>query len=345
MAAVQHPYVDPWADREIQFDMPRKQLELVPGEVLIDSLGDVEDTKGNNGDHGHLYVTNLRLMWDSVKRPQINLSIGYAAIINISVRTAESRLRGSSKALFILCKAKDTRYQFIFTNVVPNTPRLFTTVLTVHRAFETTPLYRNVKLRSTVVQDRQLLILPHEEIYEMVDGVWNLANDAGTLGALFVTNIRVVWFAHNNELYNVSLPYIHMADVSKREIKFGKVLVFKTSQSNRGFVLGFRIDPEERLNEVVRKVSRLREIALACPIFGVDFEVTPDVVQPAPAAAPEADDVQILPTTTTDACAAYFAEDRPADLAARGPEFSSALGLAIEPLRAGVTLESLWAVH
>ncbi len=50
--------------------------------------------------------------------------------------------------------------------------------LLLQRAFESTPLYRNIKLRGAVVQDRQLVVLPHEEVYQMVDGAWNLANDA-----------------------------------------------------------------------------------------------------------------------------------------------------------------------
>lgn len=338
------PWVEPWADRDVLFDIAQKQLDMTPGEVMIDTLNDVEDTKGNNGDHGTLSVTNLRMIWESRKRTRINLSIGYACIANISIRNTESKLRGNTRALFILCKVKDTRYQFIFTNVVPDTPRLFTTVLAVHRAYESTPLYRNVKLRGAVVKEKQLVILPHEEIYQMVDGVWNLANDSGTLGVMYITNIRVVWFSQTNELYNVSLPYIHVAELQKRELKFGKVMVLKTSQANKGYVLGFRIDPEERLMQVMRKIHRLREVALACPIYGIDHETSPDVAAPIISTEPENDDVVIVPQTTADACAAYFAEEAPREKATT-PVFSAALGLAIEPLRAGMTLESLWAVQ
>ena len=137
--AAQQPkaFVDPWADREIQFDMPRKYVPhsslgvyccsrawqaagARPGRGLqtflffvlkfFDSgltnrfhrcsstrwemwrtqratmettvrLGGsvcIHSAKKTADSHpllptGHLYVTNLRLMWDSAKRPQINL--------------------------------------------------------------------------------------------------------------------------------------------------------------------------------------------------------------------------------------------------------------------------------
>lgn len=42
-------------------------------QVLIDSLNNVEDTKGNNGQAGRLMVTNLRLLWYSYKNLHCNL--------------------------------------------------------------------------------------------------------------------------------------------------------------------------------------------------------------------------------------------------------------------------------
>ncbi len=43
------------------------------GEVLIDSLNEVEDTKGNNGKHGRLLVTNLRVIWFLHATPKQNI--------------------------------------------------------------------------------------------------------------------------------------------------------------------------------------------------------------------------------------------------------------------------------
>lgn len=43
------------------------------------------------------------------------------------------KLRGQTEALYILTKSNNTRFEFIFTNVVPGSPRLFTSVIAVNR--------------------------------------------------------------------------------------------------------------------------------------------------------------------------------------------------------------------
>ena len=38
-------------------------------------------------------------------------------------------------------------------------------------------------------------------------------------------------------------------------------------------MLGFRVDPVEKLHEVVKEIQSLHKVYSACPIFGVEFEV------------------------------------------------------------------------
>lgn len=78
------------------------------------------------------------------------------------------------------------------------------------RSYETTKLYRDLKLRGALIKDKQLLQLPHEQIYNRIDGVWNLSADQGNLGTFFITNVRVVWHANLAENFNVSMPYLQM---------------------------------------------------------------------------------------------------------------------------------------
>ncbi|VDP76858.1 unnamed protein product [Schistosoma mattheei] len=54
-----------WQDREVRFDAPRCDLVFRNGEANFKLLENVEDVKGNNGDKGDLYITNLRLLWIS----------------------------------------------------------------------------------------------------------------------------------------------------------------------------------------------------------------------------------------------------------------------------------------
>lgn len=120
-----------WAAPPHPFDTnPRtptrcSQLNLRRGEIAIDSINSVEDTKGNNGERGSLTVTNLRIMWQSHKHAGTNLSallhgpnrgcrnlttcpahlpairppagVGYSTIQNLTIRTTQSKLRGTAQ--------------------------------------------------------------------------------------------------------------------------------------------------------------------------------------------------------------------------------------------------------
>jgi Bardet-Biedl syndrome 5 protein len=122
-----------WQDREVRFDLKPQQLSCRKGEKNIDSINSVEDTKGNNGERGSLVVTNLRLLWISHNNSRINLSIGFNTIVSVNIRKAKSKLRGHTQALCVLAKFTATKYEFVFTSLVKNSPRLFTTVQAVLR--------------------------------------------------------------------------------------------------------------------------------------------------------------------------------------------------------------------
>ncbi|XP_074658577.1 BBSome complex member BBS5-like isoform X3 [Tubulanus polymorphus] len=307
----------PTEDLVIRIDIPVMQMRMRPGEKLIDKLDAVEDTKGNNGDRGQLLVTNLRIIWHSHTMIRVNLSIGYNCVLNITTKTAQS---------------------------VPGSPRLFTTVIAVHRAYETSKMYRELKLRGALINNKQLRLLPQEQIYDQIFGAWNLSSDQGNLGTFFVTNVRVVWHANMNESFNVSIPYLQIKSVKVRESKFGLALVIESSVQSGGYVLGFRIDPVEKLHEACKEIQSLHRVYSACPIFGIEYESEEapqdlDVMT----VEPVQDDVEIENTNDqSDAFAAYFADgNKERD---RDAVYSEELGLAIEKLRDGFTLEGLWEV-
>ncbi|XP_035688416.1 Bardet-Biedl syndrome 5 protein homolog isoform X2 [Branchiostoma floridae] len=288
-------------------------------------------------------VTNLRMIWHSQSLLRVNLSVGYNTIITISTRTANSKLRGQTEALYILTKCNNTRFEFIFTNLVPGSPRLFTSVIAVHRAYETSKMYRDLKLRGALIQNKQLRLLPQEQVFNKVNGVWNLSSDQGNLGTFYITNIRLVWHANMNDSFNVSVPYLQMRSVKVRDSKFGLALVLETSQQSGGYVLGFRIDPTEKLQEVVKEIQSIHKVFSENPIFGVEFELE-EKPQPLEEVTQvvQFDDVEIENEGQTDAFAAYFADgDKQKD---REPVYSEELGLAIEKLKDGFTLSGLWEV-
>ena len=99
-------------------------------------------------------------------------------------------------------------------------------------------MYRELKLRGAILENKNLKLLPVEEIVSTVNGVWNLSrfdsgpsnnlryddminmyvsdcfSDQGNLGTMIITNVRVVWYANMNDLFNISIPYIQIASVS-----------------------------------------------------------------------------------------------------------------------------------
>lgn len=166
-----------WQDREIRFDIPVAQLQPRKGEFVVDSINQVEDTKGNNGDKGSLLITNLRLIWFGDANQKINLSIGFDCILNTEIKETNSILKGTAQALYLRTRFEQSRYEFIFTSLVKNSPRLFTSFQAVIRSYETTKMYRDLKLRGAIVQDKQVIILPKEQIISKHQGVWNLSSE------------------------------------------------------------------------------------------------------------------------------------------------------------------------
>eukprot|EP00998_Keelungia_sp_KM082_P005655 NODE_1962_length_1172_cov_70.622967_g1945_i0.p1 GENE.NODE_1962_length_1172_cov_70.622967_g1945_i0~~NODE_1962_length_1172_cov_70.622967_g1945_i0.p1 ORF type:complete len:346 (+),score=68.16 NODE_1962_length_1172_cov_70.622967_g1945_i0:99-1136(+) len=331
-----------WQDREIRFDIPPADIDLRRGEFEIDSLDSIEDTKGNNGEKGSLVITNLRMIWCSMKNVRINLSIGYSCIISITIHTANSRLRGQTQALYVLTKFNSSRFEFIFTNLVKNSPRLFTTVQAVHRAYETSKLYRDLKLRGAIIKEKELLLLPQEQVYTKTSGVWNLSSDQGNLGTFYITNVRIVWFANLAENFNVSIPYLQIKTVRIRDSKFGPAFVIETTAQSGGYVLGFRIDPSDKLQDIFKEISSLHRLFSVNPIFGVEFTVEekPPALADLKEKATE-DGIEIIDDDPSDAFTIYYADggNKNSD---RKPVFCESLGLAVEKLRDGVSIDQLW---
>jgi hypothetical protein len=81
------------------------------------------------------------------------------------------------------------------------------------RAYETSTLYRECKLRGSLFRDRVLILLPKEKIFSRFEGVWNVSNDSGNLGIFYVTNFRIVWHALVADNFSISVPYGQMVRV------------------------------------------------------------------------------------------------------------------------------------
>jgi len=150
------------------------------------------------------------MLWISSRNTKMNLSVGFNTIVNIKIQNTSNRLKGTTQSLYLLTKYHGSRFEFIFTNMVRSNPRLFSTIQSVFKAYQSSKMYREIRLRSAIVKNKNLDLLPKEQIFTTMNGVWNLSADQGNLGTFIVTNVRVVWFSDLAENFNVSIPFMQI---------------------------------------------------------------------------------------------------------------------------------------
>lgn len=213
-------------------------------------------------------------------------------------------------------------------------------------------MYRELKLRAAIIRDKQLILLPEEQVYNKIDGVWNLSSDQGNLGTFFITNVRLVWHANLAENFNVTIPYLQMASVRVRTSKFGPALVVETRQSTGGYLLGFRVDPHERLDEVYETLQTLYQVYADNPVFGIvhNVESAPQTLQSLKVERQE-DELEIVDDQGMGSDAALMAYLSMGDKERAGNEedgsnifFDNNLGLAVEALPATFSTADLWEI-
>jgi Bardet-Biedl syndrome 5 protein len=356
----------------------RSELQCGPGEYIIDKINSVEDTKGNNGTRGVLEITNLRVIWYSHRSFRVNLSVGYSCIQTITIRSAPSLLRQKAQALYLMTKHDGMRYEFIFTSLVQGSPRLFTTIQAVFRAYETSKLYRDLKLRGAIVKDSKLKTLPDEEVFNRLDGVMNLSSDQGNLGVLYLTNVRAVSAWGRRERGGSDGLFAGVARVSGGELQCVDSVDPAAERSHarepvrgrsrggdgpqvRGIHPRLQVGSPRPVSDgpyvllcavdewwcsrdaAVKEMQALWQVYRKDPLLGVKH-----VVEDAPGSVEvrtverRSDDVEIEDTAeTSDTMAAYMADA--AKIADREPVLDPDLGLAVESMPSGYDASKLWA--
>ena len=119
-------------------------------------------------------------------------------------------------------------------------------------------------------------------------------------------------------------------------------------------MLGFRVDPPEALDQAFKEIKSLYSIYSQEPIFGVTCtmdERPADNEEQQQKVERQMDDVEIVETDerALDVVSAYYADDGSgsggvdgAQGAGRDVVFNAELGLAVERLKNGVTVEQLF---
>ena len=160
------------------------------------------------------------------------------------------------------------------------------------------------------------------------------------MGTMYVTSIRIVWFANMAESFNVSLPYIQVKSIKKKDSHFGQALIIETSNTSGNYILGFRT---ERLEEITVELNRLFRVFVENPILGVESSV--QEVQPPIEQVKQArvfDDIDIVEAEFSgqaNASAAYYVSSSKLE---QNIVFCPQLGLAIEKPPNNISIEHLW---
>ena len=117
--------------------------------------------------------------------------------------------------------------------------------------------------------------------------------------------------------------------------------MIETHAQTGGYLLGFRLDPPERMKDVSIEMGKLHKLYSESPTFGVSVDrVAKTLAVSAPPPLDESDDIE--QHTDNDVFALYFADsNKEKD---RDIVFNNDIGLATEQLKEGVTMASLWNV-
>ena len=74
---------------------------------------------------------------------------------------------------------------------------MLNSVVAVHKAYDSTRLYREIRLRSSLLNKGQLRILPKERLHNRYNGVWNLSSDQvgdpHSFSVAWERIFRVIW--------------------------------------------------------------------------------------------------------------------------------------------------------
>lgn len=218
------------------------------------------------------------------------------------------------------------------------------------------------------MKDKSLRLLPGEEVYQTLPGVWNLSSEQGSLGTFVVTNIRIVWFADLANNFNVSIPYIQIVNVAINNSRFGDALVVETARTGGKYTLGFRIDPKDRLTRTLETITNLHAIFFKSPDFGVRVSVESAPKQsPFNAIEKAAEEDLSIEENVDDFIPASFSAaprgpeaylagepdesndeskdpESSSDSASSIPVYNAHLGLAVQPLLSGASVQSLWSL-
>lgn len=117
-------------------------------------------------------------------------------------------------------------------------------------------------------------------------------------------------------------------------------MVISTEESG-GYILGFRIDPPEKMQVVYKELVSLHTVYTNNPIYGVEYKWTSQKEEEKYAGIMDDVEIEEPKGEMTNDLTAYITDANEKD---RPPVYSVDLGLAIEKIKDGYNINKLWDV-
>lgn len=121
-------------------------------------------------------------------------------------------------------------------------------------------------------------------------------------------------------------------------------MVITSTEISGGYILGFRLDPEEKLQNLYRELNSLHSVYKTNPIFGVEYKWCSNKIENNSNGnlIDDLDEIEEPRGEIGNTLTVYLADDGHAK--DREPAYSTELGLAVETVKEGFTLQKLWEV-
>jgi len=351
-----------WQDRQVIFNVSKSEFIFGKGEETYKTMSSIEDLKGN--ELGTFIFTNLRLIWYNNKNPKINQSIGYDCIENLEKKSSDSMMTGQTNILCINCKVDKNRYELEYRHLSDNNHDPYINLSNILKLYEQGRIYREMKQNYEDIIDKEkkiLILLKNEQLLDTVKNVNIIINNEtdninkkiGNVGALYITNIRIIWINDKNSSYNISIPYIQISAVQgENNPTYGISLKLKLTRLYNNFNILFYSNAGKINEQFCEDFNKKMKISLKEPILGISLLKKAEGVRDKlkEKVAKIADMVygqEEISENNEDQQAGIIYlinEGRNKQNSINDIEFSKELGIACQKLPENVTINDLWKI-
>jgi hypothetical protein len=99
---------------------------------------------------------------------------------------------------------------------------------------------------------------------------------------VYLTNVRLAWFAINNEAFNISIPWICIKAIKRKDVKGVPSMIVETKGQAGGYIVGYRGPDVEK---VLVEASKMLQFFIESPVLGVEMEFSDMSLRRSPSTA------------------------------------------------------------